>query len=63
MIKIHKENCLNIQYEENIAELYVCNFNGKITYKYIDKNNEKIRGKSCSNIASAIRSIIKIYKQ
>ena len=63
MIKIYKKKCKEIQYKENIAELYICNFNGKITYKYIDKYNSEIRGKSCSNIISAINSIIMCYNK
>lgn len=63
MIKIYKKTYRNITFKGNIAELYVCNFNGKITYKYIDKLDCSIRTKSCTDISSAVKEMREIWKK
>lgn len=63
MIKIEKKNYRNVKYKGNIAELYICNFNGEITYKYVDKINPNIRSSSHTNISNAVREIRSEYRK
>ena len=63
MLKIYKSTSRNIKYKGNIAELYICNFNGKITYKYIDKIDLNVRSASHSDITTAVKDMKSVYKQ
>lgn len=63
MIKISKIKNRKIVFHNRTADLFVCNFNGKITYKYVDTLDNSIRSKSFTSITGALRDMKKEYKK